>query len=180
MKKLFAVATVVLALALAMVIAPTPAFGQVTVGLGVFERGHDVSAAVDVSGANASFRHKSNGKSYMQDLTAGVKVTDRYNFAAGGHWHSLGTGRAFGPVAAMNGKCKLTQGFAVVYGVRGYPSMNGRVPSRGAGWSVAATKDVGPVGVHVGWDWDRFWANHGPGSVKSAGVTAGVSFRLGS
>ena len=170
-----------LLVAMALAIAVVPAFGQVTVSLGVFEGGgHDVSASAGVAqDVDLSFRHKGN-KRWMQDVSAGVALSDRFDLAAGWHSHSLGAGRSDGPAFALNGNCKGPVGVGVLYGIRGYPTMDGRAQSRGAGWSVGLKRDVGKLfSVHVAHDWDRFWAVRGPNSVKMAGVSAGVTFRLG-
>lgn len=165
--------------AMALAITVAPAFGQVTVGVGVFEGGHDVSASVAAAkGVDLGFRHREVGD--FQTLAASVPVSSRYTFNAGWNWNRLGRRRvrSQGPIAGFTGNCKVPAGFRVVYAARGYPSMDN--DSRGAGWSVGATRDLGSlVGVHVDWEWDRFWANRGPASVKSAGVSAGVTFRLG-
>lgn len=166
---------------LALVSAMAPAFGQVNVTLGVFEGGHDIGVGVPVfKGVVAGFQHKEAGSGqWMQNVVAitSVSKSGRYNFLAGWHSNNLWGSRTNGPVAGFYSHCDLPAGFDFRYGVRGYPTMDGR--SRGAGWSVGASRAIGPVDVYVGHDWDRFWANRGPTSVKLGGVTAGVTFRLG-
>lgn len=170
--------TRILMTVMALAIAAAPTFGQVNVTLGVFERGHDVGVGVEAfKGVVAGFQHKESGGQWMQNVVAITSVSKRYNFLAGWHSNNLLGKRTNGPVAGFYSHCDLPAGFDFRYGARGYPTMDGT--SRGAGWSVGVSRAVGPVDVYVGHDWDRFWRYQGSGSVKFAGVAAGVTFRLG-
>lgn len=175
MRKLLLLAAMALATALFV-----PAYGQVSVSVGSFDGGHYVGVSVKATeDASLAFQQKKNAAGgWMQDITAGVAVSSRFGFNAGWHRHDVGGGLANGPVAGFTGNCKMPLGFRAVYGVRGYPSMDN--DTHGAGWSVGVMRSLGSLAdVHVGHDWDRWWGVSGPRVGKVAGVSAGVSFRLG-
>lgn len=168
---------------LALASTMAPAFGQVSVSLGTFDGKLDVlasAALADVKNTSVTYRRREAGD--FQTLGASVPVSKRFGFQGGWHSNSLGLGRnrnrAEGVVAGFTGNYNGPAGFLFVYGVRGYPGMDN--DSRGTGWSVGARRNLGEhVRVYANWEWDRFWANRGPASVKSAGVSAGFTFTLG-